>query len=42
MGTSLPPSPTQAIRILVVNLISLATIAFCLGAHLHTQTDLAC
>ena len=41
IATSLPPSPTQAILFPVIYLIFLATIAFYVGLHRHTQTDFA-
>lgn len=38
MPTSLPPSPTAAVRFLVYVPIFLTIIAFCVGLHLQTQT----
>lgn len=37
--TSLPPSPTAAIRLPVYFLINIATYAFYVGEHLQTQTQ---
>jgi len=41
IGTSFPPSPTQAILFPVILRIFFATIAFYVGLHLQTQTDFA-
>jgi len=41
MATSLPPSPTHAILLLLIFLTDLATKAFYVGLHLQTQTDFA-